>query len=71
MRAPMLFTIVGLFNALIGPAYSADTKQEIIDRCRRQMSQYGSVMMKACVDQDVEAAGALAKYPNGAKEIIS
>jgi antitoxin component YwqK of YwqJK toxin-antitoxin module len=38
------------------------TMQEIISRCRKQMGEYGAAMVKACVDQDIEAEKALQKY---------
>lgn len=37
-------------------------KKEIIDRCRSQMGEYGASMVKACVDQDLQAVSALDKY---------
>lgn len=49
----------------------AGEKEEIIARCRKQMGEYGSAMVKACVDQDIEAANALAKYPAKAKSFIA
>ena len=45
-------------------------KDGIIERCRAQMSDYGSAMVKACVDQDLEAFNALVKYPGESKELI-
>lgn len=39
-----------------------DHIQEIISRCRTQMGEYGAAMVKACVDQDIEAEDALRKY---------
>jgi len=36
--------------------------QEIINRCRTQMGEYGAAMVKACIDQDIEAEKALLKY---------
>lgn len=49
----------------------AGAKEEIISRCRSQMSEYGSAMVKACVDQDIQAANALSKYPSKARPIIA
>lgn len=49
----------------------ADVKKEIIDRCRSQMGEYGASMVKACVDQDIEAANAITKYPDKYKEIVA
>lgn len=40
-----------------------DIKQEIIQRCKSQMGDYGAAIVKACVDQDIEALVALYKYP--------
>jgi hypothetical protein len=37
-------------------------KEEIIDRCRKQMGEYGSTMVKACVDQDIDAVISLNKF---------
>jgi len=36
-------------------------KKEIIDRCKKQMGEYGSTMVKACVDQDIDAVISLNK----------
>jgi len=47
-----------------------DVKDEIIERCRAQMGEHGSAMVKACVDQDLEAFSTLMKYPSESKEII-
>lgn len=62
-----------LYTIFLSPFSFAenDLKKEIIDRCRAQMNQYGAVMVKACVDQDIEAVNALSKYPNEYKPIIS
>ena len=43
---------------------------DIIERCRAQMSEYGSTMVKACVDQDLVAFNALLKYPSESKELF-
>ena len=49
----------------------ADVTQEIIQRCRAQMQQYGSAIVKACVDQDIEALRALNTYPEIHRRIIN
>lgn len=49
----------------------ADVKQEIIARCRSQMGEYGSAMVKGCVDMDIKALNALNKYPKKYEAIIS
>ena len=49
----------------------AGEREEIIAHCRKQMSEYGSAMVKACVDQNIEAANSLAVYPAKAKPFIS
>lgn len=33
----------------------ASVRNDIIDRCQNQMGSYGASMVKACVDQDLEA----------------
>jgi hypothetical protein len=48
-----------------------DIESEIIDRCRNDMGQYGSMMVKACVDQDMEAATELSKVPDRYKHILA
>lgn len=45
-----------------GKEKKPDLTQEIIKRCRSQMGEYGSTMVKACVDQDIEAEKALNRY---------
>jgi hypothetical protein len=65
--------VVVLAMMVITPAISfadGDIKKEIIDRCRSQMDQYGASMVKACVDQDIEAVNAIAKYPDKYKQIV-
>lgn len=49
----------------------AGERENIIARCRKQMGEYGSAMVKACVDQDIEALNALASYPEKAKPFIA
>ena len=50
---------------------SANVKQEIITRCRTQMQDYGSAMVKACVDQDIAALRSLNRYPKEHQTIVS
>lgn len=49
----------------------AGEREDIIARCRAQMGEYGSAMVKACADQDIEALNALAGYPEQAKPFIA
>lgn len=70
MRLTFKLTLFLAFWSLSLNGY-AGGKEEIIARCRTQMSDYGSVMVKACVDQDIQAANALSKYPSAAKSIIA
>ena len=49
----------------------ADVKQEIISRCKSQMGEYGSSIVKACVDQDINALVDLNKYSKSHNSIIS
>ena len=49
-----------------GSANASDEAAErsrIISRCREEMGDYGSAMVKACADQDIEAYQALERYP--------
>lgn len=57
-----------------GGVWGSDTESEeaaaqkrvlaiVMRRCRREMQAYGSVMVKACVDQDMAAYRALLDYP--------
>lgn len=43
---------------------SRDERKAVIARCRAQMDEYGSAMVKACVDQDMAAYQALQAYPD-------
>ena len=36
-------------------------KEEIMNRCKNQMGEYGSTIVKACVDQDIGAVISLSK----------
>ncbi len=56
----------------VAPSVQAgdDVKQEIIDRCRATMSEYGAAMVKACADQDIEALVALNQYPESHQPLI-
>lgn len=47
-----------------------DIKQEIIKRCKSQMGDYGASMVKACVDQDIEALIAINKFPDKYDSIV-
>ncbi|WP_430444381.1 MAG: hypothetical protein ACQZ2J_25490 [Pseudomonas piscis] len=48
-----------------------DVKKEIIDRCKSQMGTYGAVMVKACVDQDLEAVAGLKQIPSEHKKTLA
>lgn len=48
-----------------------DIKSEIINRCRKMMGEYGASLVKACVDQDIEAVNSLVKYPEKYRPIIA
>lgn len=43
---------------------------KIIARCRAEMGTYGSAMVKACVDEDVEALRRLNTYPQDQRPFI-
>ena len=45
-------------------------QDKIIKRCRREMTSYGSAMVKACADQDIGAYQALQGYPAKYSEMV-
>lgn len=47
-----------------------DIRRSIINHCRDQMGDYGSAIVKACVDQDIAAHAALQGYDGRYSEII-
>ena len=49
---------------------SRDERSAAISRCRTQMGEYGSAMVKACVDQDMAAYEALQGYPDDYAPLI-
>lgn len=59
------------FHANKSEQKTSDSMQEIISRCRTQMGEYGAAMVKACVDQDIEALQALSSYVEIHKDIVS
>lgn len=46
-------------------------KNEIIQRCKRTMDQYGAMMIKGCVDQDLQAYEALQGYSAENNDLIA
>lgn len=71
MLHPTFKTAVLFVLVVVSLDSVAGEKEDIIARCRKQMSEYGSAMVKACVGQDIEAANSLASYPAKAKPFIS
>ena len=55
----LVFVLVAASPVFAG---DGDIKSEIINRWRNDMGEYGAMMVKACVDQDVEAGDALDRY---------
>ena len=52
-------------------AIDEDSKKEILERCKAQMSEYGASMVKSCVDQDLTAWEKVASFRNSHQEISS
>jgi len=50
---------------------TSDLKQEIINRCRAQMSDYGASIVKTCVDEDYKAALRIRNLPEKYNSIIN
>lgn len=46
-----------------GQAEQPGVLDSVMRRCRSQMGSFGASMVKACVDQDMEAHRALQRYP--------
>jgi hypothetical protein len=66
--------IIGALSAFSMAAHALtpqELKQEIIDRCQAQMAEYGASIVKACVDQESEAANALGRYPESARATVN
>lgn len=70
MKCTTNILAVILLTTISCPSFAGE-REEIIARCRAQMSEYGSAMVKACVDQDIEALNAIASYPEKAKPFIA
>lgn len=69
MKHLVKWHVIVLVTAISGPSFAGE-REDIIARCRAQMGEYGSAIVKACVDQDIEALNALASYPEKAKPFI-
>jgi hypothetical protein len=70
----LLFAVVGIVAIIVSakPSEAApDGMKEIIDRCQSQMGQYGAAMVKACVDQEIQAVEAIVKYDPKYHDIIA
>lgn len=63
--------LVATVMSVASTTLMAGEREDIIARCRAQMGEYGSAMVKACADQDIEALNALAGYPEKAKPFIA
>ena len=68
MKAISIMAALIVSNAALA---EDDIKAEIIDRCSNDMGQYGPMMVKACVDQDIEAATELSKVPDKYRLILA
>ena len=49
-------------NLLHKPSDGAAERQKIIARCREEMGEHGSAMVKYCADKDIAAYRALQSY---------
>ena len=70
MKCTVYLLSVILLVTISSPVFAGE-RDNIIARCRVQMKEYGSAMVKACVDQDIEALNALASYQEKAKPFIA
>ena len=62
--------LIGIALMLAAAQVVADLQQDIASRCRAHEGKHGSAAVKACMDQDIAAAEALAKYPDTAEKTI-
>ncbi|MBL4837714.1 MAG: hypothetical protein JKY34_09055 [Kordiimonadaceae bacterium] len=46
-----------------------DVKSEIVARCKAQMSEYGHVLVKSCIDQDITALNEINSFMSLTKEL--
>jgi hypothetical protein len=69
-RTAMMMGVIVALGTLSAYAQDSHTKAQIIERCRASMGEYGTSMVKFCVDQDIAAYNALAGYPAEARAII-
>jgi hypothetical protein len=70
MQAFLCSLLLGL-PAFANADVDVNVKNEIIDRCKSQMGQYGAAMVKACVDQDLEAVEKLGMIPSQYKSTVN
>ncbi|UZE84765.1 hypothetical protein [Pseudomonas viciae] len=67
-----IVTLIGMVALFSTAAYAdTDVKKEIIDRCKLQMGTYGAAMVKACVDQDLDALATINKIPDKYKLTVA
>lgn len=45
------------------PRDESAEREKIIERCRKEMGEYGSAMVKYCAEEDIAAYRALQRYP--------
>lgn len=70
MKCATILLAVILLMPISCTSFASD-REGIIARCRTQMAECGSAMVKASVDQDLEALHATASYPEKAKPFIA
>ncbi len=70
MKRPILYAML-LFALAVNAYAEGDAKQEIIKRCKTQMGGYSASMVKACVDQDIQAINAINKMPEKHNSIVA
>jgi hypothetical protein len=61
-----------LISMLSANAFAdGNVKTEIIERCKKQMGEYGASMVKACVDQDLDAVNGIDNFPDKYSNIVA
>ncbi len=60
---------IGSVHAVMLPDHPEE-KDAIISQCRSMMGQFGSFMVKSCVDQNIEAFKTLQDYSTQHQDVI-
>lgn len=60
-----IFTVLAMASIMANTSIALGSDEivdEITERCKKSMSQYGWSLVEACINQDIEAYNALTEY---------